>query len=80
MERTELKFCKKMLGLPFTATNNAVYGEAGRLPLWIRTQHRVVKFWNRLLNGRDGGTGPADPATAGPMFWYLINNQAALAY
>ena len=48
MERTVLKYCKKMLGLPFTATNNAVYGETGRLPLWIRTQYRVMKFWNRL--------------------------------
>ena len=34
------------MGLPFLATNNAVYGEMGQLQLWIRTHNGAMKFWN----------------------------------
>ena len=35
LERFFLKFVKELLGLPYNATNNAVYGDTGSFPRWI---------------------------------------------
>ena len=42
LERFFLKFLKEILGLPYNATSNAVYGDTGSFPCWIRTYTRVV--------------------------------------
>ena len=38
LEKTLLKFCKLLLGVPNSATTDAVLGELGRFPLWLFTQ------------------------------------------
>ena len=38
LENTLLKFCKLALGVPNSATTDAVLGELARFPLWITMQ------------------------------------------
>ena len=38
LEKTLLKFCKLALGVPNSATTDAVLGELARFPLWITMQ------------------------------------------
>ena len=45
--------CKFALGLPTSATNVAVYGDLGRMPLSIKFQVALIKYWLRI-------TGPGE--------------------
>ena len=49
LEKTLLKFCKLVLGVPNSATTDAVLGELARFPLWTTTQfcavHRRGSTW-----------------------------------
>ena len=51
LEKTLLKFCKLLLGVPNSATTDAVLGELGRFPLWLFTQFRAVQYWVRCSVG-----------------------------
>ena len=44
------KFCKFTLGVTTSATNLAVYGELGHLPLMISRKLYTVKYWLRLVH------------------------------
>ena len=46
-----MKFCKLGLGVPNSATTDAVLGELGRFLLWISTQFRAVQYWVRCSTG-----------------------------
>ena len=48
LERTPLRFCKDMLGLPLSASNVAVYGETGTYPQWLRNFYRAIKYYVRI--------------------------------
>jgi len=49
LEDVHIKFCKKILGLPKQASNNAVMGECGRFPLVISCQKKCVAYWLKIL-------------------------------
>ena len=49
IEKVHLRYLKYMLGVKTQTSTLAIYGETGRLPLLIRQQIRVVKFWVRIL-------------------------------
>jgi len=51
LEKTLLKFCKLVLGVPSSATTVAALGQLGRFPLWISTQFRAVQYWVRCFIG-----------------------------
>ena len=43
-------FCKYILNLPPSATNMAVCGELGQLPLHLLWRERILSYWNRLCS------------------------------
>ena len=45
LEVVHHKFCKFALRVPNTATNLAVYGELGRVPLEIKRRSAIIKYW-----------------------------------
>ena len=51
LEKTLLKFCKLVLGVPNSATTDAVLGDLARFPLWITTQFHAVQYWVRCSMG-----------------------------
>ena len=49
LEVVHRRFCKFALGVPNTATNLAVYGELGRVPLEIKRRSAFIKYWLRIV-------------------------------
>ena len=49
-EIIHIQFCKRILGVKKSTTNMMVYSELGRLPLYISSNIRIVKYWTKLLN------------------------------
>ena len=45
---TQLKFTKFILGVGKSTPNMAVFGEAATIPLHMRAQIHMLKFWNRI--------------------------------
>ena len=50
LEVVHRKFCKFALRVPNTATNLAVYGELGRVPLEIKRRYAIIKYWLRIVS------------------------------
>ena len=50
LEVVHHKFCKFALRVPNTATNLAVYGELGRVPLEIKRRSAIIKYWLRIVS------------------------------
>ncbi|MCG8431127.1 MAG: hypothetical protein MJA29_08130, partial [Candidatus Omnitrophica bacterium] len=55
-ESLQLKFCKYILGVNKHATNNAVYGELGRYPLYVMVVRSMISYWQRLESLSSSGT------------------------
>lgn len=49
IEKIHLQFCKKLLCVRKTTSNNMIYFELGRLPLQFFRQIRIIKYWLKLL-------------------------------
>ena len=54
IEKIHVNFCKFVLDGSKTASNSAVLGECGRVPLSIHYQKRYVKFWLKLFKRDEG--------------------------
>ena len=50
IELLHRKFCKMVLNVPPSATNVAVYGELGRMPMYLRREILMIKYWLRLTS------------------------------
>ena len=50
IESVHIKFCKMLLGVNKTSSNNACRGELGRYPLTVRAKLRSLSFWLKLTN------------------------------
>ena len=48
LERVQLKFLKRALGVSLSTPTLAVYGETGRFPLHLRQQDQMLKLWLRI--------------------------------
>ena len=48
LERTQLKFLKKSIGVSQSTPTPAVLGETGRFPLHLRQEDSLLKLWARL--------------------------------
>ena len=48
VERVQLKFCKWVLKVYISTTNEMVYGELGRCPLILEKKVRIVKYWLKI--------------------------------
>jgi len=53
IERVHLRFCKLILHLKQSTPNFMVYDELGRYPISVIMKVRMVKFWCRILNGKN---------------------------
>ena len=53
IESVHLFACKRFLHVVDNTTNNLVYGELGRYPLWITAVVKCTKYWFRLLRQPD---------------------------
>ena len=49
IEKVHLFACKRFLHVQNKTPNDVVYGELGRVPLWITASIKCIKFWFRLL-------------------------------
>jgi hypothetical protein len=49
IERIHLKFCKSLLGVKTSTCNMGVYGELGRVPLYISRYVRIIKYWCKIV-------------------------------
>ena len=50
IEKVNLKFLKKILGVRKQTSNVAVYGELGRFPLFVLRTIRILKYWFKIMN------------------------------
>ena len=50
LEASEMHFLKYILNLPPSATNMAVRGELGQLPLHLLWREKILCYWNRLCS------------------------------
>ena len=50
-ETLHAEFCKSLLHVQRTTTNNTYRAELGQYPLIIKTQKRAIKFWKHLKYG-----------------------------
>lgn len=49
-EKVNIKLCKYLLNVNKRASNDAVRGELGRYPLYIKAIEQMIKYWIRLNN------------------------------
>ena len=53
IEKTQIQFCKQVLGVNKQCPNVACRNELGRLPLKEITNVNIIKFWIHLENKQD---------------------------
>eukprot|EP00745_Piridium_sociabile_P027419 TRINITY_DN4419_c0_g1_i3.p2 TRINITY_DN4419_c0_g1~~TRINITY_DN4419_c0_g1_i3.p2 ORF type:complete len:170 (-),score=9.74 TRINITY_DN4419_c0_g1_i3:83-592(-) len=49
MEKVHTYAIKRFLGVPIHASNQVLYGDTGRYPLFIRTYVKCIRYWLKLL-------------------------------
>ena len=52
IERIQLQFCKRILGVKKTTQNDFVYGELGRMPVQNIRFARIIKYWLLIVIGK----------------------------
>ena len=50
IEGVHLKFCKKQLGVGSNTPSDAVLGECGSFPLYIKCHTNVIKYWLKIIS------------------------------
>ncbi len=53
IERVQLCFCKKLLGVKQCTQNDFVYGELGRSSMLVRRYYIIIKYWLKLCSSSD---------------------------
>ena len=53
IEKVHLKFLKQILGVRRQTCNIAVYGEVGRVPLYVLRKVRILKYWYKILSSQN---------------------------
>jgi len=44
-----LYFCKRILKVPLSSSNAAIYGELERYPLYISRYCKIIKYWCKIV-------------------------------
>ena len=52
IERVQLQFYKRILGVKGSTQNDFVYGILGRVPMVIKRQCQIVKYWTKIILGK----------------------------
>ena len=50
IEKVHLRFLKRLLGVRQQTCNMAVYGELGRVPLYVTIKIRIIRYWSKILS------------------------------
>ena len=50
IEKVHLRFLKRLLGVRQQTCNMAVYGELGRVPLYVTRKIRIIRYWSKILS------------------------------
>jgi hypothetical protein len=50
IERVHLRFCKNILKVKLSTSNDGVYGELCRYPLYISRFVRIIKYWCKIVH------------------------------
>ena len=53
LERLHLKFCKRILKVPLSSSNGAIYGELERYPLYISRYCKNIKYWCKIVQSEN---------------------------
>ena len=53
LERIHLRFCKRILGVKLTCSNAAIYGELGRVPVYINRYVQIIKYWLKVVHSEN---------------------------
>ena len=53
IERIQLQFCKKLLGVKINTQNDFIYGELGRTSCQIKRFVRIINYWFKLLDSHE---------------------------
>ena len=53
IEKVHLNFLKQILGVRRQTCNIAVYGEVGRVPLYVLRKVRILKYWYKILSSQN---------------------------
>ena len=53
IERLHLKFLKQVLKVNQHTTSSMVYGELGRVPMFVIRKIRIVKYWFKIIKNPD---------------------------
>ena len=54
IEKLHLRYCKYVLGLKMSTPSVMIYGETGRFPLDISVKCRLIGYWIKLIEGKEG--------------------------
>lgn len=49
VEQFYFKFSNYVLGVPYNAESNAVYGETGIFPCWLRSYSQFIDYYGRII-------------------------------
>ena len=47
------KFCRKILGVKQSTNLNALYGELGRIPMFVQRKLLMIKYWIKLITSSE---------------------------
>jgi len=53
LEKIHLHFLKNILGVKLSTQNNFVYGEFGRVPLYVHNMTAIIRFWLKIIKTDD---------------------------
>jgi len=53
LERLHLKFCKRILKVPLSSSNAAIYGELERYTLYISRYCKIIKYWCKIVQSEN---------------------------
>lgn len=53
LEKIHLDFLKGILKMKNSTPHSIVYGEFGKFPLEIQVKVRMIKYWSKILSGKD---------------------------
>ena len=52
IERIQIRFYKRILGVKSSTQNDFIYGILGRVPMLIHRQCRIIKYWTNIILGK----------------------------
>ena len=52
IEKIQLRFYKRILGVKNSTQNDFIYGVLGRIPMIIHRHYRIIKYWVKIVLGK----------------------------